>query len=79
MATTAKNCSTSIMKGQGVVSKTVDTKMLQTVKNNDVLFGKVVAHDQLFHLVILKINHVAMVTISKTPKWQPLTQVLEFV
>ena len=58
-----------------MVSKTVDTKMLQMVMNNDISFGKVVAHDQLYHLVMNKINHVAMVTTSKNPKWRPSAQV----
>ena len=44
-----------MMRGEGVVSKTVDTKLLQTVRNNDISFGKVVAHDQLSHLIINKI------------------------
>ena len=51
-----------------MVSKTVDTKMLQTVRNNDIFIGKVVAHDQLSHLVINKINLIVMVTASKNPK-----------
>ena len=63
----------------GVVSKTVDTKMLQTVRNNDISFGKVVAHCQLFHLVINKINHIAMVATSKNPKWRPSAQVSDFI
>ena len=54
--------------GEGVVSKTVGTKMLQTVRNNDISFGRVVAHEQQSHLVINKINHVAMVTTSKNKK-----------
>ena len=62
-----------------MVSKTVDTKMLQTVRNNDISFGKVVAHDQLSHLVINKSNHVAMVTTSKNPKWRPSAQVSDFI
>ena len=41
--------------------------------------GKVVAHDQLSHLVINKINHVAMVTTSKNPKWRPSAQFLDFI
>ena len=61
-----------------MVSKSVDTKMLQTVRNNDVSFGKVVAHDQLSHLVINKINHVAMVTTSNNSKWRPSAQVSDF-
>ena len=36
-----------------MVNKTVDTKMSQKVRNNDSSFGKVVAHDQLSHLVIM--------------------------
>ena len=62
-----------------MVSKTVDTKMLQTVWNNDISFGKIVAHDQLPHLVINKIDHVAMVTTSKNPKWRPSAQVSDFI
>ena len=65
----------------GVVSKTVDTKTLQTVRNNGILLGKIVAHDQLSrsHLVINKINHVAMVTTSKNPKRRPSAQVSDFI
>ena len=37
------------------MSKTVDSKMLQTVRNHDISFGKVVAHDQLSHLVLNKL------------------------
>ena len=62
-----------------MVSKTIDTKMLQTVRNNDISFGKEVARDQHSHLVINKINHVAMVTTSKNPKWRPLVHVSEFI
>ena len=40
--------------------------MLQTIRNNEISFGKVVAHDQLSHLEINKVNHVAMVITSKT-------------
>ena len=50
-----------------MVSKTVYTKMLQTVRNNGIAFGKVVAYEQLSHLVINKINHVAMIITSKNP------------
>ena len=51
------------MRGKGVVSKTVDTKMLQTViRNSNISFGKVVSHDQLSNLVVNRINHVAMIT-----------------
>ena len=53
-----------------MVSKTIDTNMLQTVRSNHISFGKEVAQDQLSHLVINKINHVAMVTTSKNPKWR---------
>ena len=46
-----------------MVSKTVDTKMLQTViRNSNISFGKVVTHDQLSNLVVNRINHVAMIT-----------------
>ena len=38
------------------------------VMNNDTSFGKVVAHDQLYHLVMNKINHVAMVTTFQKSK-----------
>ena len=62
-----------------MVSKTVDTKTLQTVRNNGILLGKIVAHDQLSHLVINKINHVAMVTTSKNPKRRPSAQVSDFI
>ena len=62
-----------------MVSKTVDTKMLQTVMNNDISFGKVVAHDQLSHLLINKNNHVAMATIFKNPKWRASAQVSDFI
>ena len=51
-----------------MVSKTIDTKMLQTVRNNDNSFGREVARDQHSHLVINKINHVAMVTTSHKSK-----------
>ena len=47
-------------------------------RNNDISFHKVVAHDQLSYLVINKINHVAMVTTSKNPKWQPPAKVSDF-
>ena len=43
------------------------------VRNNDISFVKTVAHDQLSHLVINKINHVAMVTTSKNPNWRPIS------
>ena len=62
-----------------MVSKTVKTKMLQTVWNNDISFGKVFAHDQLSYLVTNNFNLVAMVTSSKNPKWQPSAQVSDFV
>ena len=62
-----------------MVSKSVDTKMLQTFRNNDISFGKVVAHNQLSHLVINKIYHVAMVTTSKNPKWRPSAEVSNFI
>ena len=58
-----------------MVSKTFRTKVLQAVRNNDISFGKFVAHDQLPHLVINKTNQVAIVTTSKNPKWRPSTQV----
>ena len=61
-----------------MVGKTVDTKMWQTVWNNDISFGKIFAHDQLSHLVIAKINHVAMVTTFKNSKWRPSAQVSDF-
>ena len=48
-------------------------------RNNDSSIGKVVAHDQLSHLVINKINHVAMVTTSRIPKWRPSAQVSDFI
>ena len=53
--------------------------MLQAVRNNDILFGKVAAHNQLSHLVINKISHVAMVTTSKNPKWRSSAQVSDFM
>ena len=82
-----KNVIISAIRGEGVVSKTVDTKMLQMVRNNDISFVKTVAHDQLYHLVINKINHhysdwvfhVAMVTPSKNPNWRPSAQVSDFI
>ena len=49
------------------------------VRNNDISFVKTVAHDQLSHLVINKINHVAMVTTSKNPNWRPSAQVSDFI
>ena len=61
------------------LAKRRSKKMLQTVRNNDISFDKVVAHDQLSHLVINKINDVAMATTSKNPKWNPLTQTSDFI
>ena len=75
MATTAKKCHNEGGGGQ----HNCRHQMFQTVRNNDVSFGKVVAHDQLSHLVINKINHVAMVTTSKNPKWWPSAQVSDFI
>ena len=46
------------------------------VRNYDISFGKVVAPDQLSHLVINKINHAAMATTSNNPS---LAQVSDFI
>ena len=61
-----------------MVRKTVKTKMLQTVWNNDISFGKVFAHDQLSYLVTNNFNHVAMVTQFQKSKMAAISPSFRF-